>query len=170
MSCKHEIPASYFPFPLQIVLLILERRWHFDKQEERRRSARPWMSGIPHQLSSFKVHTMERWGESNPKHLSYVSWSHKLFVQVLGKTLAEGERAGEGAREEGWGEVAGGGGYQFMHYFPKESEHGLCRPSSRSSGRTKWRSRPANVKTLVHNTEADFSEHLQLRYVVVTAL
>lgn len=53
------------------------------------------MSGIPHQLSSLKVHTIEQWGESNPKHLSYVSYTHRLFVQVLGKTLAGGERGGK---------------------------------------------------------------------------
>lgn len=64
------------------------------------------MSGIPHQLSSLKVHTIEQRGESNPKHLSYVSYMHRLFVQVLGKALAWRERIETGI-------------YQFMHYFSK---------------------------------------------------
>lgn len=47
-----------------------------------------------------------------------MSWSHKLFVQVLGKTLAEGERAGEGGREEGWG---GGGDINSCTTSPKRA-------------------------------------------------
>lgn len=71
-----------------VVQLCLECRWHFDKQEEPFRKRRGWMSGIPHQLSSLKVHTIEQWGESNPKHLSCVFYMHSLFVLVQGKTLA----------------------------------------------------------------------------------
>ena len=121
------------------MLFRLECRWHFDKQEEPCRSTQPWMSGIPHQLSSLKVHTIEQWGESNPKHLSYVSYTHRLFVQVLGKTLA---KRGEGVRER-----ERGGYINSCTSSPKGLSRGLCCLSSRcSAGKQNGEDCPTNAK------------------------